>query len=98
MPKLLCGEIVGFSGIKIVLKEAELMNLVVRKSFRGQGIGSQLLSHIISFSKTQNLSHIFLEVNENNKTAIRLYQKHGFQTVGTRKNYYQGQNAILMKI
>ena len=31
-------EIVGFAGISIILKEAELMNIVVRKNKRNNGI------------------------------------------------------------
>lgn len=32
---------------------------------------------------------IFLEVRSRNDPAIGLYQKQGFRTIGTRKNYYQ---------
>ena len=36
--------IVGFCGIKIILDEAELMNIVVKKDFRGRKISSYMLS------------------------------------------------------
>ncbi|MCI9366191.1 MAG: GNAT family N-acetyltransferase [Clostridia bacterium] len=40
---------------------------------------------------------ITLEVNEENKPAIHLYEKYGFQTVGTRKRYYDNKfDAYIM--
>ena len=45
---------------------------------------------------------VFLEVEENNQPACRLYQRAGFQVVGRRENYYnQGGttklNALVMR-
>ncbi len=39
-----------------------------------------------------------LEVNVNNTKAIDLYQKFGFEVVGTRKGYYQpaGEDAAIL--
>ena len=65
-------------------------------SWINQGIGSLLLKSLISLSKKLNLTSLSLEVNENNLTAIHLYKKFGFEILGTRKNYYQNQNAIIM--
>ncbi len=40
---------------------------------------------------------ITLEVNENNKIAIHLYEKYGFKIIGTRKKYYNNKyNAYIM--
>lgn len=44
-----------------------------------------------------NLNSITLEVNENNKIAISLYEKFKFEICGKRKNYYNGtDNALIM--
>ena len=43
------GEIVGFACLKVILDEADIMNIVVKKSFRNNGIGSILLEYLISF-------------------------------------------------
>lgn len=91
------GDIVGFACLKIILDEANIMNIVVKKSFRHHGIGSLLLEHLIDFSKDKNLSSITLEVNENNLSAIHLYDKFSFDRLGIRKNYYNGESdAIIM--
>lgn len=96
--KNISGEIVGFSGIKIILDEADIMNIVVKKDFRNNGIGSLLLDYLISYSKSINLKTITLEVNEINIPAIKLYEKFAFSKLGIRKKYYNGENdAIIMR-
>ncbi len=89
--------IVGFAGLKVILDEADIMNIVVKKDFRHNGIGSVLLKNLINHSKDLNLKTITLEVNENNLSAIRLYDKFSFDKLGIRKNYYDGKSdAIIM--
>ena len=89
--------IVGFAGLKVILDEADIMNIVVKKDFRHNGIGSVLLENLINHSKDLNLKTITLEVNENNLSAIRLYDKFSFDKLGIRKNYYDGKSdAIIM--
>ena len=89
--------IVGFAGLKVILDEADIMNIVVKKTFRHNGIGSILLENLISYSKNLNLKNITLEVNENNLSAIHLYDKFSFDKLGIRKKYYNGKNdAIIM--
>ena len=91
-------EIVGFAGIKVILDEADLMNIVVKKEHRKKGIASSLLNKLIIISKEKNLKSINLEVNANNISAINLYKKFNFIEIGKRKNYYKNQDAILMKL
>ena len=89
-------EIVGFAGIKIILDEADIMNIVTKKIFRNQGIGKLLLENLIQLAKSLNLTSITLEVNEENAPAIHLYKKFGFEILGIRKNYYQNKDGIIM--
>ena len=60
------GLILGFIGIKIILDEAELMNIVVKKDARNLGIGSFLLKKVIQEASNLKLENIYLEVNELN--------------------------------
>lgn len=89
-------EIVGFAGIKIILDEADIMNIVTKKTYRNQGIGTLLLENLISLSKKLNLKTLSLEVSEENLPAIHLYRKFGFEYLGVRKNYYQDKNGYIM--
>ena len=92
------GEIIGFAGIKIIVDTADIMNIVVKKSWRNQGVGNLLLSNLISICKISNLSSLSLEVNEDNLPAIHLYEKFGFKQVGVRKNYYQDKDGMIMSL
>ena len=91
--------IVVFAGIKLILDEAELMNIVTRKDFRNAGIASNMLEYIISLCKTKKIKILNLEVDNLNSIAINLYKKYNFKQVGIRKNYYNGnEDAILMSL
>lgn len=89
-------EILGFAGIKIILDEADIMNIVVKKAYRNKKIGSLLLDSLIKLSKKLSIKSITLEVNEKNLVAFHLYEKFGFKKIGIRKNYYNNENAIIM--
>ena len=91
------GEIIGFTGIKVLVDNADIMNIVVKKSWRNQGVGNLLLNNLISICKDLNLLSLSLEVNEDNLPAIHLYEKFSFKKLGLRKNYYHGKNGIIMQ-
>lgn len=91
-------EIVGFAGIKVIIDEADIMNIVTRRDFRQMGVASSLLEYLIDYAKSINLKKITLEVNENNLSAIHLYDKFNFDNIGIRKKYYNGvSDAIIMR-
>ena len=92
----LADEIVGFASISIVLDEAEITNIVIKKNYRGKKLSLLLIEILIKTATEASCSKIHLEVNENNKIAQNLYKQFGFEQVGLRKNYYKNQDAILM--
>ncbi len=89
-------EIVGFAGIKIIIDEADIMNIAVRTNKRKLGIGSVLLEKLIELAMDSNCTSITLEVNENNLPAIHLYEKFNFQKIGLRKKYYNNTDAAII--
>ncbi len=58
--------------------ENELDDLIVEKSFQGQGIGQKLLLWGINHIKEQGYEEIILHVAEWNQNAVKLYLKNGF--------------------
>ncbi len=91
------GEIVGFAGLWFSPIDAEITNIVTKKTERKRGIGTLLLGKLIEMAKEEKKDNISLEVNENNVAAGILYESAGFEVVGIRKNYYNGKdNAIIM--
>jgi len=90
-------EIICFGGIKIILDESNIMDIVTKKDKRHQGFAKILLKYIINISKEKDCISITLEVRENNFPAISLYESFDFKEVGRRKKYYKnGDTAILM--
>ena len=81
-------EVVGFAGISVIFDEATLNNIVVKKSYRGKGIGGEMLETLIDLCSDMNLKTFTLEVNVENTPAIKLYEKFGFKNLGIRKKYY----------
>lgn len=59
----------------------ELDDLIVEKSFQGQGIGQKLLLWGINHIKEQGYEEIILHVAEWNQKAVKLYLKNGFSIV-----------------
>ena len=70
------------------------MNLFVNEEDRRKGIATELMNKMI---QEENYSRIMLEVNENNDSAIRLYNKLGFKEISLRDRYYGEDTAIIME-
>lgn len=83
--------LVGIIDFSIIYDRIEINYIFVKKEYRKQGIASKMMEYIISY----NLG-ISLEVNEENESAIKLYEKYGFKKEAIRKNYYGKNNGILM--
>lgn len=78
--------------------ESDIAAVAVRPDMRRLGIGSLLLD-AFEQALPDVTDAVFLDVRESNAPAIRLYEKHGYEKVGLRKNYYREprENAVLMK-
>jgi ribosomal-protein-alanine N-acetyltransferase len=87
-------EVVGFALGRVVLREAELLLLAVKREDRGRGIGQLLLDRFVDVAATRGAQDLHLEVREGNG-AINLYAKTGFSEVGRRRNYYSGRDGQL---
>jgi ribosomal protein S18 acetylase RimI-like enzyme len=55
------------------------------------------MDHLIELGKNKNITNITLEVNVENKYAIKLYEKYNFQIVAKREKYYNGVDGYLME-
>jgi ribosomal-protein-alanine N-acetyltransferase len=101
--RLKCGRrIAGFIVSRIGADEAEILSVAVDPGYRGRGLSRDLLLTHLGHLAGRSVRTVFLEVEENNQPARRLYQRTGFATVGRRERYYQqpgGEqlNALLMR-
>ena len=83
---------VGFSLVRAVIDEAELLLLAVDPAEQGQGIGQLLLDDFISNARAAGSSRLHLEVRDGNP-ALNLYTRAGFVAAGRRRNYYHGPDG-----
>ncbi len=90
--------LVGYACAMAVCDEAEINRIAVKNEYRNRGIGHFMLKELISELVKRCCHKIFLEVRETNKSAISLYKKNGFDSIGIRKNYYCAptENALIM--
>ncbi|XP_015972760.1 uncharacterized protein LOC107496078 [Arachis duranensis] len=65
-----------------------IMTLGVLAPYRGLGIGTKLLNHVLDLCSKQNISEVYLHVQTNNEDAINFYKKFGFEITETIQNYY----------
>ncbi len=79
------GEIVGYVSLRKTEYKCEVTFLAVSKSYQNKGIGTGLVKHAIKLAQKSKCKKLALDVRNDNKRAIRLYTKLGFQIVGIKK-------------
>ena len=95
-------KVIGFAVSRMAADEAEILSIAVASSHRGRGLSRNLLLTHLGHLAGRGVRTIFLEVEENNQPARRLYDRTGFAVVGRRERYYRepsGEqlNAVLMR-
>jgi ribosomal-protein-alanine N-acetyltransferase len=80
----------GFIMSRLVEDEAEILSVAVARPRRGRGLARNLLNLHLRRLAGLGARAIFLEVDEHNKAAIRLYERAGFHEISRRPNYYPG--------
>jgi ribosomal-protein-alanine N-acetyltransferase len=53
------------------------------------GVGERLLTELFKRLREQEIFRVVLEVRQSNAPAIRLYEKLGFESAGTRRDFYE---------
>ncbi|MBC7714966.1 MAG: ribosomal protein S18-alanine N-acetyltransferase [Rhizobacter sp.] len=93
--------ILGFALFDVVSADsfAHLFKIVVTPDVRGKGIGKNLLIEALKVLKERDIKKIFLEVEEYNTHAIRLYESLGFKIIHKKKHFYSsGATALIMTL
>jgi ribosomal-protein-alanine N-acetyltransferase len=85
-------ETVGFSLVRTVADEAELLLIAVLPSRHRCGVGGQLLDDFLERARNDRLARVHLEVRDGNP-AVSMYRAAGFHPVGRRRNYYHGRDG-----
>ena len=96
------GRLRGFVLARLAADEAEILTIAVEPSARGKGVGRALLAESLRQAARAGARAMFLEVDQDNASALALYQRLGFAKVGERKGYYrrkdgQPATAVVMR-
>lgn len=84
--------VVGFSLVRTVTDESELLLIGVLPKHQRRGIGKLLLDDFVDRAREEGVSRVHLEVRDGNP-AISMYKEAGFSPVGRRRNYYHAANG-----
>ncbi len=82
------GKLAGFILSRLVEDEAEILSVAVARASQGRGLARRLLDLHLRRLAGLGARAVFLEVEEHNKPAIRLYDSAGFREIFRRPNYY----------
>lgn len=90
--------IMGYIGTWHIVDEAHITTLAVHPEYRRQHVADALIVKSLKDCYNEFIKYITLEVRVSNIPAIKLYEKYGFKSLGTRKGYYQDNNedALIM--
>jgi ribosomal-protein-alanine N-acetyltransferase len=92
-------KLVGFIISRRAADEAEILSVAVARSSQGRGLARKLLDLHLRRLAALSARAVFLEVDEHNAAAIRLYDRAGFHEVSRRPHYYPsaaGQSAAAL--
>jgi ribosomal-protein-alanine N-acetyltransferase len=83
--------VAAFCAFWLVFDEIHINNVAVLPQFRGQGMGTTLMQHVLLEARRLGAKRATLEVRASNQAALRLYQRLGFSVAATRKHYYSNR-------
>lgn len=92
--------VVSYGGLWNIMDEAHISTIATHPDYRGRGWGEIVLAGMIRRAIKLEAQYVVLEVRVSNIVAQRLYEKYGFQTQGTKTNYYHnnGEDAYDMRL
>ena len=85
--------LIGYCIYSHIFEDAEILKIATCLDYQQQGIASQLLTAMAQMSQATGAERVLLEVREDNHAAIAFYQKHGFEQIAVRKNYYDNHDT-----
>ncbi len=90
--------LVGYAGLLVVGRQADVQTLAVAADHQGRGLGALLLRHLLERAEARGAHEVLLEVRADNGAAQRLYQRFGFEQIARRRGYYDdGADALVLR-
>jgi phosphinothricin acetyltransferase len=78
------------------------LSIYIDNRYKGKGVGSKLLAHLINESENHGFWTIQSGIMEENEASIKLHEKCGFRRIGFREKvgkdrYGKWRNTVLME-
>lgn len=90
-------EILGYIVFWVLMRDCQILNVVVDLKYRGKGYAQMMLRKALSIAMKDDAKRAILDVRKSNLPAIQLYQKVGFLTNRIQKGFYSnGEDAYQM--
>ena len=87
------GRVIAYGLMSVAAGESHILNVCVHPDHQGEGLGRRLMDHLLALAADYGASMALLEVRPSNAPARALYQRLGFNEIGTRPNYYPDGDA-----
>ncbi|MBR6390903.1 MAG: ribosomal protein S18-alanine N-acetyltransferase [Lachnospiraceae bacterium] len=82
------GQLIGGCVVFRIIDEGDITNVAVDADYRGRGIATELIRYALKCNEELGIGDFTLEVRASNATAIRVYEKCGFEAAGIRPGFY----------
>lgn len=79
---------------RVVLDEAELLQIATNPDQQRRGLGTRVLAAFEDEARRRGCVRVFLEVAHCNEAAQALYTSSGWAVDGVRPNYYRQANGL----
>jgi [ribosomal protein S18]-alanine N-acetyltransferase len=92
------GTLIGYLIVSRYVDAWHIMNVAVDPDHRGRSVGMTMLDRLFEVTAHDTRRGYTLEVRVSNGTAIRLYERLGFESRGIRRGYYTDnrEDALIM--
>ncbi len=92
------GALVGYAGLMVSGRDADVQTVAVDDAVRRTGIGRHLVQALLHDARARGCTVVMLEVAAGNEPARHLYDSLGFAEVGRRRDYYApGADALVLR-
>lgn len=82
------GNLLGSAGLMTVAETSQILTVGVLPVARRRGVAKLLVRALLDEARRRAASEVLLEVRIDNDAAKLLYEKEGFNVIGTRPGYY----------
>ncbi len=96
-------EVMGYIGFEIKHESLKLSKLYLNLNARGKGVGAEAMHWLKEYAIQKKCANIELLVLEENKNAIRFYERLGYKKVGVfeehfKTGYSEVNNRMIQKL